>query len=172
MILTARGIHVPIATPAPKPAVVKPPAARALVPVLRTQAQGQKTGQLLPKPTGPRLLPAAPIKTGQLPEPRPLAPAPKSIGSDTAVPKAEAAPEVPPKAAAAANVGSDVTERLSSLNAAIASLGRSLQTGSTGKSQGDKSGDTQNVTGSATKAISTSTAPSVHHAVPSGDEWA
>merc|ERR1719183_290692 len=68
MILQVRGVSVPtsVPTPPPKQATAPPraPPARALVPVLRTQAQVRGTGHLLPKPSS-----AVPVNNGQLPKP-------------------------------------------------------------------------------------------------------
>jgi hypothetical protein len=181
MILQVRGIQIPRAPPAPAAKPAGPPPARSLMPVLRTSAQVQGTGQLLPKPTGPKLVPSAPVKSGKLPEPA-LVKRP-AVGNSKAA-AVERKIEAPAKAAAAKEVdkpaptakpvakaapgASEVTDRLNSLNAAIASLGRSLHSSSVvANGQGAKQSPPLTAIGASKP---NTTAKIVDTA--SGDEWA
>merc|ERR1719443_1790655 len=145
MILTAKGIGVPRVMVPTRPAPVPetPPAAppaRSLAPVLRTQAQVKGTGQLLPKPTGPKPLTSAATAATKpaLPEPTravPSAPARSEAAAvANAVAKEAAKSDSPRKAVPGTKP--ETTNRLNSLNAAIASLGRSLHNTSSAVANG------------------------------------
>lgn len=138
MVLTARGIRVP-----PKP--VAPPA-RALAPVLRTQAQVQATGQQVAKLAGAPKLFGAPQAVTLKPAPQPvradasatrlasteaLAFSAKTVGPVAKLDKQIVMGTVAraPKAQGAIGAASENAGTLNNLNAAIASLGRNLHNG-------------------------------------------
>jgi len=147
MILAVKGGGVPRA---PAPVVAKPPVAipgaavtRSLAPVLRTQAQVQGTGQLLPKPTGPKLVPSSGTTVAttrpSLPEPaeaKPPAPARSQAAAVADAVVKEVAKAGSPRKADAPGTTPETANRLSSLNAAIASLGRSLHSSSAAVTNG------------------------------------
>lgn len=172
MILVARGISVPRVYNPPSRASDTPPA-RSLAPVLRTQQQVKGTGHLLPQPTGAKPLSSAsptPAPKPSLPEPTRAFPSTPSTPSTTAPPSTPARSEA---AAVAKAVAKEVAQApqsesarksehsLNSLNAAIASLGRSLH-----NSSAVMNGQTATTT-PAPVGSSTSTAEST-----SADTWA